>query len=411
MKKILSMGASMLLAFTMTAQTTAVKEINNRFKGNSAAAAQALKDIQPYLTGDETKNDAATWIVAAKAGIGTYDHTYTQATIGTTPDANGKKTAGNALSSAYDYLFTAIPLDQVTDKNGKIKSKNLKEIVKLLKDNYQSLKQAGIWLYEAQDYAGAVKAWEHYVTLPGQACMAGSGLQADPDTIVGQLINYQALALLLNKQPKEALEASRRVGPTGFDDIEVYRYGLAAAQELGDTAAMEEFANKGYVKYAAQDPDLTFLGTLINIKLATNDYAAAGNLVDKAIEVAVAAGNTEQLANLYNLKGTIAEQGKDLANAEKYFNLAVDTKPDFAKGIFDKARMIYNKALEMDNDADDAARRSTINPMFMQAAEMFEQAYDLDEINMSQIPGILYRLFYRLEGEGGVNTTKWEALK
>lgn len=397
------------MAVTLSAQTTAVKEIANSFKTNTGASAKALQDMQSYLTSDETKNDPATWIVAAKAGIGVYDHTMTQASLTGNVDNNGKRAAGNGLNSAYNYLFTALPLDSVPDAKGKIKAKHSKEIIKLLRENYQSLKQAGIWLYEAQDYDGAVQAWEYYVTLPKQACMAGSGLQADPDTIVGQLMNYQVLALLLNKKPEQALAVASRVPATGFESIDVYRYALAAAQEMNDTTAMMNYASKGYQKYAAEDPDLNFLGTMINIQLSKGDYKGAGELVEQAI--AMPNNSTDQLANLYNLKGSIAEQMQDMAAAEKYFNMAVDVKPDFAKGIYDKARIIFNNAQNRYDEADESVREGELKPMLLRAAELFEQAYDLDEVNLSQIPGILYRLFYQVEGDSGVNTLKWEALK
>ena len=62
---------------------------------------------------------------------------------------------------------------------------------------------------------------------------------------------------------------------------------------------------------------------------------------------------------------------------------------------------------------DDAEGKNVaaVKDLLLQAAELFEKAFNLDEDTMSNVPGILYRLYYSL-GQGYEEQTKyWEALQ
>ncbi len=406
MKKICLLGLCVAAGLTMSAQTSLVKEVEHQFKSNTSDAQNALTKIQPALTNPESADKAETWVTAAKIGIAGYDNLFTAGQLSPQGlDNNQKNTAGKDITDAYQYLFKALPLDSVPDAKGKIKPKYSKEIVKMMRDNYQSLKQAGIFLYEAQNYPAAVEVWEIYSTLPKQPFMAKSGLAADPDTIAGQIMSYQALAMILDNQNERAIKKVHEIESMGYKSSDLYRYGLAAAQNAKDTTAILDFAQKGYDNYGTED--LGFIGQLININLAKNDYASCEQLVKAALS-AQPAPDAPTMAQLYDILGTIQEQSEDMDGAYANFKKAVETNPDFAKGYFDMGRILYNKALKLDEEADEATRQSTVNPQFREAASLFEKAYDLDQETMSQVPGILYRLYYRLEGEEGTNTKLWE---
>ncbi len=405
MKKLSLISAALMLlgGLSLSAQTALVKEVERQIKDNNQAA-DGLKKIQPALTNPETASDANTWVIAGKAAVGVYDRMKIQE--GLSPqglNSDQKKQAGNALNSAFEYLYKALPLDSVPDAKGKVQAKKSKEIIKLLKDNYGSLQQSGIWLYEAQDYPAAIQAWEYYSTLPQQPFMANSGLVAHPDSIVAQIMNYEVLAMVLDKQNEAAVAKSRQVQKMGYKDIDVYRYGLAAAQEAADTAAIVEFAQAGYDLYGTQD--MSFIGQLINVNLAQNNYDKCVELLNAAIE---ANADPAILPTLYDIRGTVNENREMTEQALADFRKSVEVDPNFAKGWYDVARMIYNKALKDDEEADEATRQANVYPALREAAQLFEKAYELDEENLNNIPGILYRLYYRIEGEDGTNTQIWE---
>lgn len=405
MKKLCLLGLGLVAGLTMSAQTSLVKEAEHQFKSNSGDAQAALTKIQPALTNPESASKPETWITAAKIGIGGYDNLFASSQL--SPEglsAEKKNEAGNDLTQAYQYLFKALPLDSIPDEKGKVKAKHSKEIIKMMAQNYQSLKQAGIFLYEAQNYPGAVEAWELYANLPKLPYLA-KDLKADPDTIIGQILTYQALAMVLDNQNQRAIDKVREIEKSGYKTADLYRYGLAAAQNAQDTTAILEFAQGGYDNFGTAD--LSFIGQLINVNLMRNEFKTCEQLVTAAL-AAQPQPDAATLAQLYDILGTIQEQNNDLDNAYTNFKKAIETNPDFAKGYFDMGRILYNKALKLDEEADEAARQSTVNPQFREAAALFEKAYDMDQDAMSAVPGILYRLYYRLEGEEGTNTKLWE---
>lgn len=406
MKKLCLLSLCVAAGLSLSAQTSLVKEAEHMFKTNSADSKAALAKIQPALTNPETADKAETWFTAAKIGIGGYDHLFATSQLSPEGLSNDqRKEAGYDMIQAYDYLFKALPLDSVPDAKGKIKAKYSKDILKTMAQNYQSLKQAGIFLYEAQDYPGAVQAWEIYAQLPKNPVVVKAGLNADPDSIAGQILSYQALAMILGNEYQQAVDKVREILGTGYKSMDLLRYGVAAAQSAKDSVATLEFAQIGYDNYGTGE--LSFIGQLINHNLQQNNFEAASTLVNAAIN-AQPQPEATTLAQLYDILGTILERQENTDGAFANYKKSTEINPDFARGYYDMARMIYNKAIALDEEADEATRQSTINPQFLEAAALFEKAYDMDNDGMSDVPGILYRLFYRLEGEEGTNTKLWE---
>ncbi|MDE6545640.1 MAG: hypothetical protein K2L63_06035, partial [Paramuribaculum sp.] len=220
--------------------------------------------------------------------------------------------------------------------------------------------------------------------------------------IVGQMMYYQALAMSFNNEPDKAVARLRDAINSGLNDMEIYQNALAVATQAGDSAAMIEFAQKGYDKYGVQN--IAFIGQLINDKLNKGDFNACVNYVKQALSGNV---DSETQAQLYDILGCIdAEQGNN-DEASANFAKAVELNPNFAKGYFDQARMVFNKAVNAWDDADEATRQNVLTPDIKRACSLFEKAYELDDVAMSSVPGILYRAYYLIEGEESPNTQKW----
>ena len=49
---------------------------------------------------------------------------------------------------------------------GKVKTKYSKDIYKQIANHYNDFNNAALFLWEAEDYPDAVKAWNLYVTIP-----------------------------------------------------------------------------------------------------------------------------------------------------------------------------------------------------------------------------------------------------
>ncbi len=407
MKKISLLGLGIFAAFAVSAQESLVKDVERELKASSPDYAKALKDIQPALSDASTSGTMMPWYLAGKAGIGVYDNAYIQETMGNALNPEQKIAAGKALIEGCNAYFKALQLDSIPDEKGKIKPKKSKEILKTLASEYPQLRNAGIFMFDAHDYDGAYDAWELYVNLPSNPLLGKQAPQADPDTIVGQIMFYQAVAMLSVDKNQKALDKLQQVIPTGFSSVDVYRYGVESARRVNDSIAMLDFAQKGYDKFGTED--ISFIGQLINAKLSANDYPACYELVNKALEV-TSEDNAVMKSQLYDILGYILEQDNKLDEAEANFDKAITLDPSFAKGYFDKGRIIYNKALKLDEEGNGEDRNAEVVPDLLKAAELFEKAYMLDENNMRQIPNILYRLYYRLGAGYEDKTDYWKGL-
>lgn len=401
MKRISLICVALAAAFTMSAQKSLVDEVKNQIKGNSSTAQEALSKIQPALTNPESAEQAYTWFTAGQAALAAYDHLLALEGINPQGLSNEQKTtAGRDMNQAYTYLTKALPLDQVPDAKGKVKPKYTKDIYKALKDNYHEFQRAGIYLYEAGQYPDAVEAWNIYVNLPTQ--YPDAKITADPDTVVAQMMYYQALAMAFDGKNAEAVQTLRKCMESGFNSPELYNNAIAIANQAQDSVAVTEFAQRGYDLYGTQN--IAFIGQLINDKLSKGDHAACVELVNKALE---SQPDAETSAQLYDILGCIDADQDKLDSAYDFFAKAVELNPNFAKGYFDQGRMVYNKAIKQWDDATEQVRQSTLVPEILKAAKLFEKAYDLDEVNMSNVPATLYRLYYLVEGEESPNTQKW----
>ena len=104
-------------------------------------------------------------------------------------------------------------------------------------------------------------------------------------------------------------------------------------------------------------------------------------------------------SQLYDILGVIYEQQDKNDKALEAFDKAISIDETQGKNFYDKARVIYNNAVKMDEtlvDAPEAERKAKVDPLLLDAAKLFEKAYSIDSTNLNNIPSILYRLYYRL---------------
>ncbi len=394
MKKFSLFGICLATGMTLSAQADLVKDVDHALKESKPNYEAIANQIKPALTDPSTMNLPQPWYLAGKANFGLYDDLYIQEQLGNALDTDKKKKAGQAIIDGYGCYFTAIPLDQQPDAKGKVKPKYTKEMIKTLKNNYAQLKNAGVFLFEAQDFKGAYDAWEIYVKLPDNELLGKDKFDGDPDTIVGNMMYYQLLSALSADMNAEALAKVEQIEKTGYRNIDVYVYGIEAARRLEDTTAMMALAHKGYDLYGTQN--IQFIGQLINEKLDQNDFAGCQSLCEQAI---ASTDDVAVKAQLYDILGIVYEQQDQNDKAIECFDKAIELSPEQGKNYYDKGRIIYNKAVQLEETLDASQIDAQVNPLLLQAAELFEKAYGLDEVNMTKVPNLLYRVYYRL-GKG-----------
>jgi len=401
MNKISLAGLCLLAGLTASAQTSLVKEVERDLKGG-APYSQSIQKLQPAFSNPETKDQAYTYYVAGKGGFDNYDKAKIKLQLNQEMKDDEKKEAGLGLMEGYEFFFKALPLDSLPNEKGKVKPKYSKDMIKLMVAGYGDLRDAGVLLFDTHDYVDAYKAWDLYTTqLPSNPTLLANKLQVDNDTIVAPIIFYQGVAALTigENDPSKADEYNRKAiekmkqaaAIKDYKNIDVYRYGVEAARRANDSIAMLEIAQAGYEKYGTED--ISFIGQLINERLAAKQYAQCYNMLNEAI---AGCNNNEMKSQLNDVLGFVYEQEEKFPEAESAYRKAIELNGSAAKPYFDLGRILYNQALKLDETADEATRASTVNPELLKAAEYFEKAYEINPDEMGQVPGILYRLYYRL---------------
>ena len=175
MRKITFFGLCVAASLAATAQNSVVKEAEQQSK--SGKYLEAIETIQPALTNPETSQLVATWFIPGKAGMEYYKEQYLNKTIGKNVD--GAK-MGHAIIDGYNYLLKALPLDSLPDAKGKVKPKYSKEIVKLIKENYDHFNNAAVFLWDAKDYHGAYDAWDIILNSPSNPDLGANAPTAYP---------------------------------------------------------------------------------------------------------------------------------------------------------------------------------------------------------------------------------------
>lgn len=402
MKKSIILGACLLTGMLANAQMSVVKDVERKLKESKPNYAEALKAIQPALTNPETSNQYLPWYLAGKAAFGIYDEAYKKEMISGQLSNDEKKAAGHAAIDAHGYYEKAIALP---DEKGKTPNKKAKEMIKSLAESYNDMYRAGFYMIQAGDNEGAYDAWEVYCNLPSSTVLGDKAPKSAPDSIIGQTKFYQSLAAFYAKQHDKSVKKANDAIALNYYDIDLFRVGLQASQELADTAAMIKFAEIGSEKFGNQE--IAFIGTLININVARADYSACHTLIGNAL-AGVPADSVKFRSQLLNVEGIVYDQEGNDPKAIECFDQAIALDPNFARAYLMKGNTIYEAAVKADEASQDVTLSPVIKEEYLKATKLFEKAYELAPDEMTQLPRVLYTLYYRLGKGYEADAEKWQ---
>lgn len=392
MKKISILGLCLVAGLTASAQTSLVKEVERGMKSSIGDYPKLVEQLKPAMTNPETKDQAYTWFVAGKGGFDFFDNQQAMMQIG--KDVN-KKNIGQAIVDGYGYLITALPLDTVVNEKGKVKTKYSKDILKLISSHYADFNNAGVYLWEAQDYKGAYNAWELLFTIPQNPLLGENAPAAYPDSTLCDIAYNQALAAWQFEDFNAALKAFDKSIKYGYNKKNVYDYAISVAYQLQDNAKMAYYASLAYPLYGAEDS--RYIGYMINDKIQNKQFDEAQAMLEKYI------ADDPDNGQLYYVLGVLYENKEDKATALQQYKKAVELDPNNAQAYLQLGRMTYVLAGQKDEEANtlstaeyNKAREEVIDPILREAASYLEKAYELDPENMHDALANLRSIYYNL---------------
>lgn len=394
-----SLGAS--------AQMDVVKEAEGKTKGMTPDYASALEIIKPALTNDATKGLAQTWFVAGKAAFGNFDKMFANKTLGQPVD---DKAMGRSLIDGYEYMMTALPLDTVVDAKGKVKTKYSKDITKAVAENFNNYNNAAILLWEAQDYDGAYKAWDIYLSLPGDGRLGKNAPAALPDSTVAELTYNKGLAAWQANNIPTARKELDKALKLGYNKKNLFDYAISLAYQEDDQDAVYNLAKEALPLYGKEDNK--YIQLLINNHITKKEYDQARQMLNDAI----AADPTD--VQYYILLGALYTEQKDNTAAEAQYRKAVEVAPDnasaqlyFGEALCNKAYAIADEATKVSQAQYDKIYTDEIKPIFIEAIDHLEKAYKLDPQGQTSSEALrfLRNAYYNIHDEE--NMLRIEALQ
>lgn len=395
MKKISILGLCLLTLGTAAAQKSLVKEVERDMKSNPASYPDQMKKLAPAFNDAETATDAFTWVVAGKGAFGYYDQQSVFAQMG--KDVN-KKQLGTSVIEGYEYLTKALPLDTVVDAKGKVKTKYSKDIYKQIANHYNDFNNAALFLWEAEDYSDAVKAWELYITIPNNQDMVKAGVKAPADTLVAEIMFNMGIGNSLSQNNEAALKNFKNAIARGYTKKNAFDYAISAASQLQKPEEMAEIAEQAYAIYGKEDS--RYIGYMVNNLIDKKEYAKADALIDKYI------AEDPNNAQLYFVKGVLCDSEGKPEESLAQFQKALSLDENNANTLMQYGYKLYQKACDLDqteggglSNADyNNFRANKVDPMLKEAAGYLEKAYQLDD-TMSDARQVLRSIYYNLNDE------------
>ncbi len=393
MRKLSIFGLCLMAGFGASAQMSLVKDAEQTLK--SGDADKAFEQIKPALTDQESKSQAQTWYVAGKSGFDLYDNLYAKKSIG--QDVDGRK-VGDAIIKGYDYFMTALPLDSVADAKGKVKTKYSKDIVKTIANHYNDFNTAAVVCWEAKDFAGAYKAWDIWVKIPGNPALGKAAPAAPADTVVAEMVYNQALAAWQMDDIPLALSTMEKAKNLGYKKKNLYDYAISLAAQSHNNELVYSLAEEAYPLYGKEDPK--FLQLMINSRIEKEKYEEARQMLESAIAA------DPNNAQLYNIMGILYESQKDNDKALENYRKSAELDGNFFQAQYNVGRKLCEKAYAESDAASNLSQNDytkvyeqKITPLFREAAQYLEKAYQIDPDNASDAIRYLRNVYYNLHDE------------
>ncbi|MDP4203229.1 MAG: hypothetical protein Q8861_11075 [Bacteroidota bacterium] len=392
MKKLF-LSVMLIAGFTCSAfaQKANVTKAKRDATADTPDFKSAVAAIEAALADPTTKDLAETWYTAGYVYNEMNSKEYKKELLKQPFD---QEVAGSSIVKAFSYFQKAYDFDQKPNEKGKVKPQFSKDIKALLQTYYTDgqLIRYGSNLFDKKDFAGVVKAFDTYLAIPEFPAFKANELKKDSTY---KMVKYYAAIASINAG--DTVGSIKRLESLMSDNYETKNvYELLYQQYFAkkDTVKYMTVLKEGFDKYPAEP---FFLQNLINNFIYSGKNKEALEYLNQAI------AKEPNVAQYHFVSGRLKEESKDYEGAKAAFEKAIQLKPDYAEAENAIARMYYNKAaaiLQEANDIKDMAvvkkKQDEAQSLFKESLPYFKKAYEMNPKD-AELKGDLKRIYYRLQ--------------
>ena len=326
-------------------------------------------------------------------------------------------TVGSAMEESIEYFVKADELAQVPVLNKKgvevpTDPKMRGKVSKMILAYYKSddLIRYGAQLSDSKDYEGAFKAFKTHLSIPKLALMQDPKIQKEivlDTTYYNYMFNaeYFALRAEMHNEAIEMLLQLKAFGQT--EPLLVNQFLCQEYITVKDSVNYVKALQDGILLFPHED---FFIQNLVSYSVQTNTEAEAVAFFSTLIE------NNPNEPLYYVKRGVLYEMLERYDEATADFDKVLSFDANNADAIAGKGRVIYNKAVKMNEAAasivDNKEYKKAIddmNEVFRESLPFFEKAHELKPDNTNYMQ-TLKMLYYRFRTEPGMQE-KYDAIE
>lgn len=375
------------------AQKSNLSKAKNRAQAETPDFDGAIEAINAALLDSTTKDLAETYYVAGLVYQKIAEAETNKQMIGQQADVDK---LGKAALTSMEYFPIAYEKDFLPNEKGKVKPKNAKKIVEIVRDYYMTALFAnyGAQLFNDKNFEQAFKAFEMHTLIPDMEMIKKSDEPIIKDSVYYQIKYYAAVCANLMENNKKAAEIYEEIKDKSGEGDKIYQYLYTIYSEEKDTANFVRILKEGYEAYP-QEP--FFLGTLINYLIFNNQVEEGLAYLNQAIE------NDPKNAEYCFVKGSVMEVLDKPDAAIEFFEKAIELNPQHAAAWGRKGAIVMKQAMEIEENAANIRdsklyeiEKKKAEVMFKEALPLFEKAIELDPNDRDNLR-ILRGLYYRFK--------------
>ncbi len=393
MKKIITLVALCLIASFGYAQKSNVNKAKTK-AGNveSPDIPGAIEAINAALVDPSTAGQALT--------LHTAGYVYEQKCEADRASAQKAGTQADAILigasalKAYDYYMQAYEVDQQPNAKGKIAPKfegRIKESILKFYNRYYFV-NLGANLYNGQQYTEAIKAFDTHLNIINLPFIAGTKECPVVDSIYHQVEYFSAICTQLSGDENGAIAKYEKIKNNGYEESRIYQFLYNLYVSRKDTVNYLRVLEDGKKRFPNE---FFYLGTLINYYLDNNQRQKASDALEEAIQ------QDPTNPKYYSTKGDLLFDAKQIDEAMRYYDKAIEMAPESSDAWFNKGRALNNVAFSMDqriNYISDQKmyneEKKRVNAKFKEAMSCLEKAKELNDENEDALK-LLRSLYFR----------------